>query len=80
MNRNRHHSSAALPFLVENIELVNDGLHEIGAAVAFAKEKRNVVDLHRIRNRYQLSRLDLHRIGLVIVTPVAQITNPLLGQ
>jgi len=77
--RNRHHSPAALSFLVKHIKLIDDRLHEIRTAVSLPQKKRNVVDLHRIGNRDQLGFSNLHRIGLVIVAPVAKIANTLLS-
>src|SRR5262249_59447887 len=50
------------------------------ARVAFAKKERDIVDLVAIRNREHLSRLDLKRIGLVVVVPVAAIVHAFFGE
>ena len=41
---------------------------------------RYVVQLHRVGNRNQAAALDLKRVGLVVVAPVADVLNALLGQ
>src|SRR5262245_15397822 len=80
MQGDRHHPTVRLPFLIENIELIRDGLQKVRSAVSLTYEKGNIVQLDRVWNGEQLTFLHFHRIRLVIVTPVAQVANALLSQ
>src|SRR5206468_9537930 len=80
MKGNGHHPAIRLPFLVEDVKLILDGLQEVRPTVPLAYEKGNIVQLDGVRNGEQLPCPHLHRIRLVIVTPIAQVANALLSQ
>src|SRR5437899_4944688 len=80
MKGDRHHPTIGLPLFVEDVKLILDGLQEIRPAVSLPYEKGNIVQLDGVGNGKQLTFLHLHRIRLVIVTPVAQVANAFLGE
>src|SRR5258705_7760015 len=71
MQRHAHHPRLLAAVGVEHVELVDHRPEILLAGVALADIERDVVDLVAIGDREHLSRLDLHRIGLVVVVPVA---------
>src|SRR5437773_11014449 len=80
MQGDRHHPAVGLSLLIEDVKLILNGLQEVRPTVPLAYEKGNIVQLDRVGNGEQLTFLHLHRIRLVIVTPVAQVANALLSQ
>src|SRR5215204_5817014 len=79
MKSDRHYPAVGLSLLVEDVKLIFDGLQEVRPAASLAHEKGNIVQLDGVGNREQLSGPHFHGIRLVIVTPVAQVTNALLS-
>ena len=65
---------------VQRIELIDHRAQILLAGVSLAGEERDVVDFVAVGNREHFSRLDLHRIWLVVVVPVAAIMHAFLGE
>ena len=80
MQADRHHPAGLGAVLVEHIELVADHLAEPLRALVQAEQRRNVVDLRRIGHRDHRALLHLHRIGLLVVHPVADVFDAVLGK
>ena len=80
MQADRHHAAGRGALLVEHVELIADHLAENLRALMQIEERRNVVDLHRIGHGDHRALLHPHRVGLVIVDPVADIVDAVLGQ
>src|SRR5262245_19656521 len=75
MQRNAHDTRLLAAVGVERIELIDHRAQILLASVTLADEQRDVVDLVAVGNCEHFSRLDLHRIGLVVVIPVAAILH-----
>src|SRR6266481_4750126 len=80
MQRNAHDARLLAAVGIERIELVDHGPEVLFARVALADVERDVVDLVAIRDGEHLSRLHFHRIGLIVVVPVAAIVHALFGE
>ena len=80
MQRDAHDARLLGAVGEELLELVHHRAVVLLAGVALSHVERNVVDLHAIGDRGHLPALDLHRIGLIVVVPVAAIDHALFGQ
>src|SRR5262249_936662 len=80
MQGNTHDTRLLVAVSVSRIELIDRRAQILLAGVTLADEQRDVVDLVAVGNCEHFSRLDLHRIGLVIVIPVAAILHAFLGE
>ena len=80
MQADRHHAAGLGAVLVEDIELVADHLPEGLGALVQVEQRRNVVDLRRIGQRDHRALLHPHRIGLLVVDPVADVFDAVLGE
>src|SRR5205807_1472487 len=80
MQGNAHDPRLLAAVGVQRIELIDHRAQILLAGVALADVERDVVDLIAVGNRKHFSRLDLHRIGLVVVVPVAAVLHALLGE
>src|SRR4051812_15373509 len=81
VQRNRHDAARFGALAIEHIELPADHLAELVGGTVRAFEHRLVVDLVAVGHRDQTPpRIEAHRIGLVIVGPVADILATLGGK
>src|SRR5215831_10097677 len=80
MQRHAHHARLLAAIGIKRVELVDHRPEILLARVTLADIQRNVVDLVAVRNPKHLSRFYLHRVGLVVVVPVATINHALRGE
>ena len=77
MQRDGHHPAALRRrFAVQHIELVAQLVAEVVLAVMVLDQDGGVVDVDRMRHRVQLAAAGVHRVGHVVVDPVAHIVQP----
>src|SRR5918996_1052731 len=75
-----HYACTLSPFLVKSIELVPGALEQFRRPVVLDQVDGDVVQLYRVGDGHQATLLYLHVVRLVVVTPVANVLDALLGQ
>jgi len=80
MQADRHHPAGRSAVLVEDIELVADHLTEHFRALVQVEQRRNIVDLDGIGHCDHRAFFHPHRVGLVVVHPVADIVDAVFSQ
>ena len=80
MQADRHHPARRGAVLVEHVELVDDHPVELLRPQPAIQEGGNVVDLDGIGDRDQRAGFDVHRIGLLVIDPVADIFDAVPGE
>ena len=81
MDGDRHDAARLRAFAVEHVELPADHVAELAGGAMLALEHRLVVDLLRIRHGHHLPPArERHRIGLIVIDPIADIFATLRRQ
>src|SRR5215471_9844944 len=80
VQRNAHDPRVLAAVSVQRIELIDYSTQILLTGVALADVERDVIDFVAVRNREHFARLDLHRIGLVVVVPVTAILHAFFGE
>src|SRR5262249_403062 len=80
MPRKAHDTRLLAAVGIKRIELVEHRPQILVARVALADVERDVIDLVAVGDPEHLSRFHFHRIGLIVVIPVAAIIHALFGE
>src|SRR5688572_18509294 len=73
VKRNTHDSRLLRAIGVKRVELIHHGPKILLPGIALPEEKRDIVDLHAVRDGKHSPLLDFHRVRLVVIVPVSTI-------
>ena len=75
-----HDSSGLGAIFVEHVKLIANHAAKHLRALFEVQKGWNIVNLNRIRNLDHQARFDAHRVGLLIVDPIADVLDSAFGE
>ena len=80
MHGERHHARVHRALRVEAVELILAAREPLLRRVVLDDHHRDVVELERVRDRDEGARRRLDLVGLIVVDPVGDVLDALLGE